>query len=88
MSDFAETSDERSDAALTVELKSLPATLRYKFLGPNDTYPVIVNVNPNEKPNSKISLRIEKTLKSDRVYYWRPERYQSLHLYASYSHGG
>ncbi|CAM8910727.1 unnamed protein product [Rhodiola kirilowii] len=28
-----------------VELKSLPASLRYEFLGPNSTYPVIVNAS-------------------------------------------
>jgi len=30
-----------------VELKSLPSSLRYKFLGPKSTYPVIVKANLN-----------------------------------------
>jgi len=29
------------------ELKPLPSSLRYEFLGPNSTYPVIVNANLN-----------------------------------------
>lgn len=28
-----------------VELKPLPPTLRYEFMGPNSTYPVIINAN-------------------------------------------
>jgi hypothetical protein len=31
-----------------VELKPLPPNLRYEFLGPNSTYPVIVNASLNE----------------------------------------
>jgi len=38
-----------SDEAHTpeVELKPLPSILRYEFLGPNFTYPVIVNLSLN-----------------------------------------
>jgi len=38
-------SDE--EQALEVELKPLPSSLRYEFLGPNSTYPVIVNASLN-----------------------------------------
>ena len=33
--------------ASEVELKPLPSSLRYEFLGPKSTYPVIVNANLN-----------------------------------------
>jgi len=38
-------SDE--EQAPKVELKPLPSSLRYEFLGPNSTYPVIVNASLN-----------------------------------------
>jgi hypothetical protein len=51
------TSDERAyfakeeaDALImspNVEFKSLPLSLHYEFLGPNETYPVIVNADLN-----------------------------------------
>jgi len=34
-------------SAPKVELKSPPSSLRYKFLGPNSTYPMIVNTSLN-----------------------------------------
>ena len=38
-----------------LELKPLPSSLRYEFLGPNSTYPVIVNANLS-------AIEIEKLL--------------------------
>jgi len=42
-------SDDKSlfdkERAPKVELKPIPSSLRYKFLGPNSKYPVIVNAN-------------------------------------------
>ncbi|CAM8959042.1 unnamed protein product [Rhodiola kirilowii] len=37
-----------------VELKPLPASLRYEFLGPNSTYPVIVNVSLTDVETQKL----------------------------------
>ncbi|KAK4415037.1 hypothetical protein Salat_2610800 [Sesamum alatum] len=37
-----------------VELKPLPSTLRYEFLEPNSTYPVIVNAKLNESETSQL----------------------------------
>ena len=42
-----------------MELKPLPPNLRYKFLGPNSTYPVIVNASLNEG-ETEILLKILK----------------------------
>ena len=38
-----------------VELKTLPSNLRYEFLGPNSTYPVIVNASLDEDETKKIA---------------------------------
>ena len=35
------------EQAPKAELEPLPSSLRYEFLGPNSTYPVIVNANLN-----------------------------------------
>jgi hypothetical protein len=43
--DFAETSNISSNDPPEVELKLLLTTLRYDFLGINQTYPIIVNSN-------------------------------------------
>jgi hypothetical protein len=48
MPNFAETSDQTHDGTPKVELKPLPATLRYEFLSPNESYPVIINANFND----------------------------------------
>ncbi|CAM8895881.1 unnamed protein product [Rhodiola kirilowii] len=37
-----------------VELKALPTSLRYEFLGPNSTHPVIVNASLNELETSRL----------------------------------
>ena len=47
---FAETSED----APKVELKPLPSTLRYEYLGPNQTYPVIVNASLNQDQTSQL----------------------------------
>ena len=38
----------------SVELKPLPSNLRYEFLGPSSTFPVIVNALLNEVETSKL----------------------------------
>jgi hypothetical protein len=43
-----------------VELKPLPPSLRYEFLGPNSTYPVIVNANLNEVETEKLIYVLKK----------------------------
>jgi hypothetical protein len=48
MPDFVETSDQAPDEAPKVELNPFSATLHNKFLGPKETYSVIINVNLNE----------------------------------------
>ncbi|XP_020259787.1 uncharacterized protein LOC109836335 [Asparagus officinalis] len=42
------------DKTPNVELKPLPSSLRYEFLGPNSTYPVIVNACLNENKTDKL----------------------------------
>ena len=41
-----------------VELKTLPSSLRYAFLGPNSTYPIIVNAELNDVQVDKLLRRI------------------------------
>jgi len=43
-----------------VELKPLPSNLRYEFLGPNSTYPVIVNACLNEVETEKLHYVLKK----------------------------
>ena len=43
-----------------MELKSLPSNLRYEFLGPNSTYPVIVNASLNEGETEKLLYVLKK----------------------------
>jgi len=43
-----------------VELKPLPLNLRYEFLGPNSTYPVIVNASLNEGETEKLLSVLKK----------------------------
>ncbi|CAM8934262.1 unnamed protein product [Rhodiola kirilowii] len=43
--DAADAAGDTGKESCTVELKPLPASLRYEFLGPNSTYPVIVNAS-------------------------------------------
>jgi len=43
-----------------VELKPLPPNLRCEFLGPNSTYPVIVNANLNERETEKLLNILKK----------------------------
>ena len=43
-----------------VELKSLPSNLRYEFLGPNSTYPVIENASLNEVETEKLLYVLKK----------------------------
>ncbi|XP_024013657.1 uncharacterized protein LOC112087847 [Eutrema salsugineum] len=53
-------SDWSEEKASKLELKQLPAGLRYAFLGPNSTYPVIVNASLN---NAKLTLLLSKLRK-------------------------
>ncbi|KAF8084969.1 hypothetical protein N665_0691s0008 [Sinapis alba] len=43
-----------------VELKTLPAGLRYAFLGPNSTYPVIINAELNNVETAKLLCELKK----------------------------
>jgi hypothetical protein len=43
-----------------VELKPLPPNLKYEFLGPNSTYPVIVNASLNEVETEKLLYVLKK----------------------------
>jgi len=43
-----------------VELKPLPPNLRYEFLGPKSTYPVIVNASLNEGETEKLLYVLKK----------------------------
>lgn len=43
-----------------VELKTLPSNLRYEFLGPNSTYPVIVNASLDEVETEKLLYVLKK----------------------------
>ncbi|KAL1188096.1 putative mitochondrial protein [Cardamine amara subsp. amara] len=53
-------SDWNDDKAPKLELKPLPTGLRYAFLGPNSTYPVIVNSSLN---NAELILLLSKLRK-------------------------
>jgi hypothetical protein len=76
---FAETSED----APKVELKPLPSTLRYEYLGSNQTYPVIVNASLNQDQTSQLlrilrlhqkdwSLRLDDALWAYRTTYKTP----------------
>ena len=41
-----------------VELKILPSSLRYAFLSPNSTYPIIVNAELNDEQVDKLLRRV------------------------------
>ena len=48
----------REEDAPKVELKQLPPDLRYAFLGPNSTYPIIVNAQLNGEQVDKLLRRV------------------------------
>ena len=47
-----------------IELKSFPTGLRYAFLGPNSTYPVIVNSELNNVETAKLLCELRKYRKA------------------------
>jgi len=47
-----------------VDPKPLPSNLRYEFLGPNYTYPVIINANLNKGETEKLLKILKKYLKA------------------------
>ncbi|XP_013650512.1 uncharacterized protein LOC106355038 [Brassica napus] len=47
-----------------IELKSLPAGIRYAFLGPNSTYPVIMNSELNNVETAKLLCELRKYRKA------------------------
>ena len=49
----------KKNKAPQVELKPLPSTLRYEFLGPNSTYPVIINANLNSAESEKLLKELD-----------------------------
>jgi hypothetical protein len=60
MFDFAKTSDETLDEAPKAQFKVLPNTLRYEFLDPNVTYPVIINSKPDQDQTQNICFELRK----------------------------
>ncbi|CAM8877169.1 unnamed protein product [Rhodiola kirilowii] len=46
-------SDEGKESC-SVELKTLPTSLRYEFLGPNSTFPIIVNASLNDNETLRL----------------------------------
>ncbi|KAL1199619.1 hypothetical protein V5N11_019384 [Cardamine amara subsp. amara] len=50
--------------ALKVELKPLPLGLRYVFLGPHSTYPVIINDKLNEDETFRLLVELKKYRKA------------------------
>jgi hypothetical protein len=64
MPEFAETSDKSLDNAPKVELKPLPAALCYEYLGPDETYPVIINTELNDNQTQKVLQELRKHRKA------------------------
>ncbi|CAM8876901.1 unnamed protein product [Rhodiola kirilowii] len=52
--DAADAARDAGKESCTVELKPLLASLRYEFLGPNSTYPVIVNASLTDVETQKL----------------------------------
>ncbi|CAM8950209.1 unnamed protein product [Rhodiola kirilowii] len=52
--DAADAAGDAGKESYKVELKPLPASLRYEFLGPNSTYPVIVNASLTDVETQKL----------------------------------
>ncbi|CAM8906109.1 unnamed protein product [Rhodiola kirilowii] len=52
--DAADAAGGAGKESCKVELKPLPASLRYEFLGPNSTYPVIVNASLTDVETQKL----------------------------------
>ena len=48
LEDISLSSTQQKEETPQLELKPLPKDLRYVFLGPNSTYPVIINANLSE----------------------------------------
>ncbi|XP_020263244.1 uncharacterized protein LOC109839226 [Asparagus officinalis] len=68
------------DNAPKVELKPLPSSLRYEFLSPDSTYPVIVNacLNKNETDKLLRTLRVHRKV----IRYTMDEVKESTHQFA------
>ncbi|CAM8948296.1 unnamed protein product [Rhodiola kirilowii] len=58
--DAADATGDAGKESCTVELKSLPASPRYEFLGPNSTYPVIVNASLTDIETQKLLVVLRK----------------------------
>jgi hypothetical protein len=52
--DEGETQDNKGKESCSVELKPLPTSLRYEFLGPNSTFPIIVNASLDDCQTLKL----------------------------------
>ncbi|CAM8912980.1 unnamed protein product [Rhodiola kirilowii] len=48
------TQSDKGKKSCSVELKALPTSLRYEFLGPNSTLPIIVNASLNDDETSRL----------------------------------
>jgi hypothetical protein len=51
-------STQTSSNSPKVELKPLPSTLRYEYLGPNESYPVIINAALNEDQTDRLLFEL------------------------------
>ena len=51
-------SELKEESAPKVELKTLPSSLRFAFLGLNSTYPIIVNAELNDEQVEKLLRRV------------------------------
>ncbi|CAM8922840.1 unnamed protein product [Rhodiola kirilowii] len=58
--DATDAAGDTGKESCAVELKPLPASLRYEFLGPNSTYPVIVNASLTDVETQKLLDVLQK----------------------------
>ncbi|CAM8990445.1 unnamed protein product [Rhodiola kirilowii] len=49
-----DTQSDKGKKSCSVELKTLPTSLRFEFLGPNSTLPIIVNASLNDNETSRL----------------------------------
>ncbi|CAM8947563.1 unnamed protein product [Rhodiola kirilowii] len=54
LDDEGDTQSDKGKESCLVELKTLPTCLRYEFLGPNSTLPIIVNASLNDDETSRL----------------------------------
>ena len=64
LEDIPLSSTQQKEKAPQVELKSLPKNLRYVFLDPNSTYPVIINANLSELQSDALLAELRRHRKA------------------------